>query len=51
MGFSSESYGRVKNKFFEGAKFVAFLGKIVVIESASIPERKLKSGVGAGGEW
>ena len=51
MGFSGESYGRVKNKFFEGAKFVAFLGKVVVIEGSSVPERKLKGGVGAGGEW
>ena len=51
MRFSSESYCRVKNKFFEGAKFVAFLGKIVVVKSSSIPERKLKGGVNAGGEW
>ena len=49
--FGSESYSRVKNKLFESAKFVAFLGEVVVVESSSIPERKLKGGVNAGGEW
>ena len=42
--------GGVKDEFLEGAKFVAFLGYVVVVEGSSIPEGELEGRVGAGGE-